>query len=331
MVTINDIAQKAGVAKSTVSRYLNGGSVSQKTRDKIDKIVNETGYSPNTFAQSLKAKNTKMIGIIVPRLDSYSANEVLSSVDRTLREKEYQLLITNTDQSSEREIENIYTLAKQKVAGIILMATVVTEEHKKVISEIDVPVLLLGQQAKGLHSIGHQEFEAGYAMGRHAGSLGHKNFLYFSVFKEDIAVGQHRANGVLTALNEETDVNVDIIETSFSFTKAYELALEILPKTNATYILCATDNIAMAVLKAAHTLQLRIPEDFSLSGFGGYEVTSIVSPSITTVKYGYKELGETAVEKLFQLIKGESIEENTLIPNYLLKRESTVSNVKKVE
>lgn len=331
MVTINDIAQKAGVAKSTVSRYLNGGSVSQKTRDKIDKIVNETGYSPNTFAQSLKAKNTKMVGIIVPRLDSYSANEVLSSVDRTLREKGYQLLITNTDQSSEREIENIYTLAKQKVAGIILMATVITEEHKKVISEIDVPVLLLGQQAEGLHSIGHQEYEAGYAMGRHAGSLGHKNFLYFSVFKEDIAVGQLRANGVLTALNEETDVNVEIIETSFSFTKAYELALEILPKTNATYILCATDNIAMAVLKAAHTLQLRVPDDFSLSGFGGYEVTSIVSPSITTVKYSYKELGETAVEKLFQLIKGEPIEENTLMPNYLLKRESTVLNVKKVK
>lgn len=331
MVTINDIAQKAGVAKSTVSRYLNGGSVSQKTRDKIDKIVNETGYSPNTFAQSLKAKNTKMVGIIVPRLDSYSANEVLSSVDRTLREKGYQLLITNTDQSSEREIENIYTLAKQKVAGIILMATVITKEHKKVISEIDVPVLLLGQQAEGLNSIGHQEFEAGYAMGRHAGSLGHKNFLYFSVFKEDIAVGQLRANGVLTALNEEKDVNVEIIETSFSFTKAYEIALEILPKTNATYILCATDNIAMAVLKAAHTLQLRVPDDFSLSGFGGYEVTSIVSPSITTVKYGYKELGETAVKKMFQLIKGETIGENTLIPNYLLKRESTVLNVKKVE
>ncbi|MEG2873479.1 LacI family DNA-binding transcriptional regulator, partial [Carnobacterium sp.] len=62
MVTINDIARLAGVAKSTVSRYLNGGSVSAKTKAKIDKIVAETGYKPNTFAQSLKAKNTAMIG-----------------------------------------------------------------------------------------------------------------------------------------------------------------------------------------------------------------------------------------------------------------------------
>lgn len=324
MVTINDIAQKAGVAKSTVSRYLNGGSVSQKTKDKIERIVNETGYSPNTFAQSLKAKHTKMVGIIVPRLDSYSANEVLSSIDRKLTAKGYQLLITNTDQIIEREIENIYTLAKQKVAGIILMATVVTEEHRKAIQKVDVPVLLLGQQAKGLHSIGHQEYEAGHAMGKHAGGLGHKNFLYFSVFKEDIAVGQLRANGVVAALNEWPDIQIEIIETSFSFQQAYELALDVLPKTKATYILCATDNIAMAVLKAAHTLNLTIPKDFSLSGFGGYEVTSIVSPSITTVKYGYKELGETAVEQLFHLINAEEMEENVLISNTLIKRESTV-------
>ncbi|MBM6615564.1 LacI family DNA-binding transcriptional regulator [Desemzia sp. RIT804] len=324
MVTINDIAKKAGVAKSTVSRYLNGGSVSQKTKAKIERIVNETGYSPNTFAQSLKAKHTKMIGIIVPRLDSYSANEVLSSIDRKLRAKGYQLLITNTDQMIEREIENIYTLAKQKVAGIILMATVITEEHHKAIAEVDVPVLLLGQQAEGLHSIGHQEFEAGYAMGNYAGSLEHKNFLYFSVFKEDVAVGQLRANGVLSAFEKWPDIHVDILETSFSFQKAYELALEVLPKTKATYILCATDNIAMAVLKAAHTLNKNIPSDFSLSGFGGYEVTSIVSPSITTVKYGYKELGEVAVDQLFHLINREEVKNNVLISNTLIKRESTI-------
>lgn len=324
MVTINDIAKKAGVAKSTVSRYLNGGSVSQKTKDKIEKIVNETGYSPNTFAQSLKAKHTKMVGVIVPRLDSYSANEVITSIDRKLTATGYQLLITNTDQSVEREIENIYTLAKQKVAGIILMATVVTEEHRKAIKEVDVPVLLLGQQAEGLHSIGHEEYKAGYAMGKLAGSLGHKDFLYFSVFKEDIAVGQLRANGVLEALREWPDSQTEVIETSFSFQQAYELALDILPKTKATYVLCATDNIAMAVLKAAHTLNLAIPKDLSLSGFGGYEVTSIVSPSITTVKYGYKELGETAVNQLFHLINGEKTEKNVLISNTLIKRESTV-------
>lgn len=324
MVTINDIAQQAGVSKSTVSRYLNGGSISSKTKAKIDRIVQETGYSPNAFAQSLKAKHTKMIGIIIPRLDSSSANEVLSSIDRKLKEKEYQLLITNADQNLDREVENIYTLAKQKVAGIILMATVITEKHRKAIADVGIPVLLLGQQAEGLHSIGHQEYEAGYAIGEYAGTLGHQNFLYLTVFKEDVAVGQLRAQGVYEALGHFEDVTIETIETSFSFRKSYQLALEILPQTKATYIICATDNIATAVLKAAHTLQLDIPTDFSLSGFGGYEVTSIVSPSITTVKYRYHELGEAAVIQIFHLINNEEMKENLLMPNTLAIRESTI-------
>lgn len=323
MVTIKDIAQQAGVSKSTVSRYLNGGSISKQTKAKIDLIVEETGYSPNTFAQSLKAKNTKMIGIIIPRLDSYSANVVLSSIDRKLKEKGYQLLITNSDQNLDREIENIYALAKQKVEGIILMATVITERHRKAIESIPVPVLLLGQQAEGLHSIVHQEYEAGYAIGEYAGGLGHKEFLYLTVFKDDVAVGQLRAKGVYEALNKWPDIHIETVETSFSFQQSYELALKILPKTKATYIICATDNIATAVLKAAHELRLTIPKDFSLSGFGGYEVTSIVTPSITTIKYSYKALGETAVDQLFELIQGKEVEENILIPNSLIVREST--------
>ena len=66
MVTINDIAKMAGVAKSTISRYLNGGSISKKTKAKLDAIVAETGYTPNTFAQSLKAKRTNIVGTIFP-------------------------------------------------------------------------------------------------------------------------------------------------------------------------------------------------------------------------------------------------------------------------
>src|SRR5690554_3242096 len=123
MVTINDIAKLAGVAKSTVSRYLNGGSVSQKTKDTLDRIIAETDYAPNTFAQSLKIKKSNLVGTIIPRLNSYATNEILGSVDRALKEKNYQLLITNTDQDVDREVENLYALSRQKVAGIILLAT----------------------------------------------------------------------------------------------------------------------------------------------------------------------------------------------------------------
>ncbi|MCM3511831.1 LacI family DNA-binding transcriptional regulator [Carnobacterium inhibens] len=325
MVTIKDIAHKAGVAKSTVSRYLNGGSVSKKTKAKLDEIVNETGYSPNTFAQSLKAKKTNMIGTIIPRLDSFATNTILASIDEELRNKQYQLIITNTNQNVKREVENIYTLAKQKVDGIILLATVVTPAHRKAIAEVNIPVLLLGQSAEGLNTIVHQEYEAGYKLGSYATELGHKDFLYFTVLEEDQAVGQLRSKGVLDALKKNSDTTIEIVETNFSFSKAYEKAMNVLATTSATYVLCATDNIALAVMKAAHTLGLSIPTDFSLSGFGGYEVTSIVTPTITTVKYPYKQLGTLSVTNLIKLIEGEDSISNLELPNILVKRESTIA------
>ena len=86
MTTINDIAKLAGVAKSTVSRHLNGGSVSRKTAAKIEAVIKQTGYVPNSFAQSLKAKESRMIGVIIPRLDSFSANCILSEIDEVFRQ-----------------------------------------------------------------------------------------------------------------------------------------------------------------------------------------------------------------------------------------------------
>lgn len=329
MVTIKDIAHKAGVAKSTVSRYLNGGSVSKKTKAKLDEIVNETGYAPNTFAQSLKAKKTNMIGTIIPRLDSFATNTILASIDEELRNKQYQLIITNTNQNVKREVENIYTLAKQKVDGIILLATVVTPAHRKAIAEVNIPVLLLGQSAEGLNTIVHQEYEAGYKLGSYATELGHKDFLYFTVLEEDQAVGQLRSKGVLEALKKNSDTTIEIVETNFSFSKAYEKAMNVLATTSATYVLCATDNIALAVMKAAHTLGLSIPTDFSLSGFGGYEVTSIVTPTITTVKYPYEKLGSVSVTNLIELIEGEDKLITIELPNELIARESTIQIIKK--
>lgn len=323
MVTINDIAKQAGVAKSTVSRYINGGSVSKKTKEKLDIIVAETGYVPNTFAQSLKAKKTTIIGTIIPRLDSYSANEALISIDEGLREKGFQLLITNTNQNAEREIESIYSLASQKVAGILLFATIITDAHRKAIADVEVPVILLGQQAENLYSIVHDEYDAGFKIGKYATGLGHKDFLYFTVFEADVAVGQLRKKGVLDALDETKDSTVEMIETSFTFEKAYQQILEILPTLKASYIICATDNIALAVLKASHQLKIEIPNTFSLSGFGGYQITTIVSPTITTVKYAYQKLGQIAVKNLLLLLEGSTIPEKTILKNDLIKNEST--------
>ncbi|ELA67424.1 TPA: LacI family DNA-binding transcriptional regulator [Enterococcus faecium] len=323
-VTIKDIAEKAGVAKSTVSRYLNNGYVSEQTRKKIDAIIEETGYRPNTFARSLKAQDTKLLGVIIPRLDSPSTNSVLEGIDETARKNGYQLLITNSNQNEQRELENIEMLVKQKVAGIIMLAREITSELAQVLQQLTVPVLMLGQHLQGVHSIVHDDYHAGEKLAEYAIELGHRSFLFIGVTEKDEAVGILRKKGFTDVVAQMEGTKLSFIETSFSRSETYQKARLFLKENQATYLACATDNIAVAVLKAAHELGLRVPENFSLSGFGGYDSTDYVFPTITTTHYPYHQLGVDAVETIQKLIQQVQVPELIKLPNQLVIKQSTI-------
>src|SRR5699024_2101701 len=253
---------------------------------------------------------------------SSSSNKVLTGMDSVSRQKGFQLIITNANQEEEREIENLLTLASQKVDGIIFLAKVVKENHLETIHRLPIPVLVRGHSVNDLHTTIHDDYEAGQKIGRYALNLGHRNFLYVGVPEDDYAVGVERKKGFLDALETEKESFARVIQTSFSMMQAYDQALDFLVDLKETFVVCATDNIALAVLKAAKELGLSVPGDFSLSGFGGYEATSFVSPSITTVAFPFQELGELAVREMEQLILGEEMPLEVVMPNELVINES---------
>ncbi|MCM3782294.1 LacI family DNA-binding transcriptional regulator [Neobacillus mesonae] len=319
--TISDIASIAGVAKSTVSRYLNGGSVSENTRRKIEHVIKEHHYVPNTFAQSLKARKTNIIGTVVPRLDSFASSQTLIGIDEELRNVNYHMLISNTSQDFEREIEAIYNFARQKVSGIILLAAQVMDEHLKAVKDSGVPVLLVGQQHPDLHSLIHDDYKAGYMIGRHILEKGHRQIAYLGVTEKDISVGVRRKEGFKKSL-EGSSCYVQYYETGFKMTEAMVTAAHILEEYNPSIIVCATDNIALGVMKAAYLKQIDIPGDLSITGFGGYDVTEIIHPTLTTVQFHYKEAGKLAAQNIVRLVREEKIEDVTMMDFKLLDRES---------
>lgn len=321
-MTLNEIAQMAGVAKSTVSRYLNNGSVSEKTKQKLQKIIEETGYVPNQFAQSLKAQRSNMIGVVLPRFDSPSTNQVLKGMDELAYQKGYQLVLTNSNLDIQREKENLSLLERQKVSGIILIASFLDDEIKQQITNLDIPILMIGQQINQVHCLIHEDFEAGKRIAEYALELGHKQLLYVGVTADDNAVGVLRRDGFMQTVNE-AGANVEFIETSFSRKEAYKQALDYLPTTQATYIAAATDQIAIGIANAAQDLNLSIPDDFSLSGFGGYSESEYAYPRITTVDYPFYELGRQALELIEKLTQGEEVEMVNPMPNQLHIKRST--------
>lgn len=318
-MNISDIASMAKVSKSTVSRYLNGGSVSQKTKEKIDRIVQKTGYSPNQFAQSLKAKRTFMVGAIIPRLDSYATNQILEGADTYLREIKYQTLIVNTNQSIEQEIEALYTLNKNKVDGILLIATQITKRHIEAIEEIKAPVILVGQSDECVPSVIQNDFEAGRVLGELFGKQCFEHIAYLGVGEYDKAVGIERKKGVLTGL-EHYHQKPDVYYTTFDLHQAVTAAQYLVTEYDA--IICGTDNIALGTLKAAHQQHIQVPKHLSIAGFGGYNTTSIVTPSLATVRFPYKQTGETAAKNLIHIINDETITQVEVMNFELVKNSS---------
>jgi LacI family sucrose operon transcriptional repressor len=304
-VTIIDIANIAGVGTSTVSRFLNGGYVSDISREKIEKAIKETNYKPNNFAQHLKGKRSNLIGIIVPRLDSFSVSKMLNGIDEILKKHSMHMLIHTSQQALDREIESLYSLATQKVAGIVLLATKITEQHLETLHNIKVPCMLIGQQHPMFPYVIQDDYHAAYTMGQHIISQGHTQIAYFGVSEMDEAVGIYRKQGFMQAMQEHGIESILSVETSFSIDDAEQNALDFLMNnkhSSPSIIACATDNIALGVMKAAGTLGLSIPKQLSITGFGGYDVSQIVQPHLTTIKFDYKDTGIHAATNLIEWI-----------------------------
>ncbi len=157
MKNISDIAKLAGVSKSTVSRFLNNGSVIHNTKEKLTKIIEDTNYQPNQFAQSLRARRTHLIGAIIPRMNSYAVDETIKGLIHQCHIHNYQLLLNYTGLEMDAEITALETLSRSKVDGIVLMATNITSKHIEVIEKINVPVIIVGQEHHQLHSIFHDD------------------------------------------------------------------------------------------------------------------------------------------------------------------------------
>ena len=143
-MTMADIANLSGVGKSTVSRYFNGGYVKDETRAKIQKVIEEYNYTPNAFAR-LNAKQSNVIGVVVPTLNSKITSRVITSIDRYLREKGYTTLIQNSDHDIDQELQNIQRLIQLNVDGILISSIAITKDHKELLKKAGIPVVVLTQ------------------------------------------------------------------------------------------------------------------------------------------------------------------------------------------
>ncbi len=327
-MTIKEIAKLAGVSSAAVSRYLNGGYVSDEKKEQIKKVIDETGYQPSAQARMLRTKKACLIGVVVPKINSESISRITAGIEKVLSERNYQMLLAGTDNTPAKEIEYMRLFENYPVDGIILVGTMITAEHRRFLKESKVPVVVIGQHTKYANCIYHDDYGAGEAMGCAVAAKSRKEIAYIGVSREDKAVGAAREDGFREGLKrsgkELKDGYYKVAE--FTTESGYEKVLELLnEKHDIDIISCATDTIAAGAIEAIHTYAgSQIPKNvedtgsrfryilentsIQVTGFGDNQLLKAVTGGIPTVHFGYKTSGIRGAELLLDVIeRDESI------------------------
>lgn len=321
-LTMKDIAEMSKVGKSTVSRYFNGGYVKEETRLRIQKVIEENNYVPNTFAKSLKAKYSKLIGVVAPCLDSTVSSRVMMSIDETLRQNDYTTLIMNTSHDEKFELSCIESLSSMKVDGIILMATNISEEHKQLVKKLNIPIVFVAQKFEDGISIINDDYHAGYEVGCFVGEANHKNIVYLGVDEKDEAVGKIRKQGVRDGLKSKGIHEISEFVTDFDYEHASLTVERLLEVNRPSIFICASDKIALGAYKSIIKFGLKVPEDISLIGFGGYEVASLITPGLVSIRFDSEKAGQLAAESILNLIYKKDVEKQQIVGYQMLEGNS---------
>lgn len=324
-MNINEIAQLAGVSRATVSRYLNNGYVSEEKKQAIRDVIEKTGYEPSQQARNLRSRVTKLIGVIIPRIQSEAVSRMVAGISEVLSREGYQLLLANTDNNVKEELNYLRILRKNQVDGIIFMGTMFSKSHLKEMQELDVPVVIAAQELDGYSCVYHDDYHAA-CKAAEALLVHGKKYGYIGVTAKDKAVGSARKKGFLDTL-QKAGIKVQDIgmyETQFRIQGGYDKAKELMeaePDTDS--IFCATDGLAAGALRYLHEQHIEIPAQVQLVGFGDTELGSVVSPAITSVHFHYKTAGIEAAKLLLEIIQtGSDMKKQIKIGVELVKKAS---------
>lgn len=306
-MNINEIARLAGVSRATVSRYLNDGYVSEEKRERIKKVIEETGYQPSSQAQMLRTKKTRLVGVILPKINSDTVSRMVAGISDVLSRSGYQLLLANTNNDLEEELKYLKVFKDNHVDGILFIGTIFTAKHKKLLRECKVPLVILGQRLEGYSCVFHDDYHASRQMTELLMEKG-KIPGFIGVTTRDEAAGLSRKKGFEAALRSKkiSFGQEQMVEAGFDIASGYQKMKELLKQVpDVDSVFCATDNIAIGAMMYLKKIGKSIPKDIQLAGIGDTPQSRIVTPRLSTVHFYYKTSGMEAASMLVERMESE--------------------------
>lgn len=341
-VTIIDIAKKAGVSPSTVSRVIaDHPRISSATKNKVIKIMKELNYHPNMIARSLASKSSRIIGVIIPGVAEKSFQhpffpELLRGIGSITYQHRYNILISSVT-SIEEEKETIAQFARGGITdGIILLTSRVKDPSVAELVKMNFPFVIIGraEMETSVNWVDNDNYLIGYELTEHFISQGHKRIVFLGL-SPDFLVTADRFAGYKQALHDHgipLDVSL-VIESKFVTDDGYHLLKTLYSqgKVKPTGIIACDDLLAFGAIKYLNELGLSVPKDVAVAGVNNVPQAAYFSPALTSIEINAFSLGLKAAEMLLaEVDKGYSAGEShvrsynrSIIPAELIVREST--------
>ncbi|MEC2040164.1 catabolite control protein A [Bacillus altitudinis] len=329
-VTIYDVAREANVSMATVSRVVNGNpNVKPTTRKKVLEAIDRLGYRPNAVARGLASKKTTTVGVIIPDISSIFYSELARGIEDIATMYKYNIILSNSDQNTDKELHLLNTMLGKQVDGIVFMGGNITDVHVEEFKRSPVPIVLAAsvEEQAQTPSVNINYEQAIYDSVQLLVEKGHKRIAFVSGPMSEPINSMRKLAGYKRAL-EEAGIAFDealVAEGDYSYDSGIEALANLLAQSDKpTAVIAATDEMALGVIHGAQDRGVSIPEDLEVIGFDNTRLSLMVRPQLTTVVQPTYDIGAVAMRLLTKLMNKEQVEDQIVeLPHRIEERQST--------
>lgn len=334
--TIKDIAKICNVGISTVSRAINNDpGINKNTRERILKVIDEYHYVPNNSARNLKMTESNTIALLIKGIDNQFFQGMIKIYEEELKKMKYSFLIHVVGEEQDDASVALELAKEKRLKGIIFLGGLMDYPEEEM-NMIGIPYVLctvavnMEKPKRNCISVSIDDEKESYRAVDYLCKKGHKRIAIITGRETDYAVGGLRLAGYIQALKDNgIEYDAELIRymksdlPEYSCANGYQVAKELLASgIEFTAIYAISDLVAFGAYKAVFDAGKRIPEDYSVMGFDGLEITKYFNPSLTTMMQPCSQMAKHSIELLMKAIDGDTDKKQIIFDAELLERDS---------
>ncbi|MFC2091652.1 LacI family DNA-binding transcriptional regulator [Elusimicrobiota bacterium] len=325
-VSIRDIAKEADVSISTVSRVVNGHEyIDEETRKKVQKVIDKYNYTPHFFGRALSKRTSESIGLITPlhfSPSSFYFTEIFKGIVDEAGSKDYSVIIPPYHSQ-----DYLKLFIERRIDGAVFLAPPVDDQNIEVLAERELPFVLINSFINGAPRVDIDNTVAAKKMLSYLKELGHSDIAIITGYMKS-PNARDRFNAYESFMKESGYAIKDgrVIIGDFQMEKAFNEIKKLFSSREdlPTAIFACNDSMAIGAIRAFKELDIRVPEKVSVAGFDDTDLSKLYSPSVTTIRQPFEEMGQAAGRLLIDILQGNAVEgEDIIVDTELVIREST--------